>query len=267
MDLRLIWDTATRKTKIKVNCIFLLGSKTENKDQCSPLWSSCVSLSGVSHSLLFVRSSLWAQPALKGTRLALSSVEEEEIISLIFWVTPVMSGTIQTSGHTLAQFNFKSHDTPSLVVLSTSKRLGHWGINQITDLLTAAALVLEPGLFSASNGHFQGQAQAPVFAKLFRSKGSSGVVMTENDRRGSYSSPASELVPPVRFSADQLQWWPLVGGWVVVGISSWIKMAEHNEAPGSFLHLTGIYSSTGRMLCVVGGRRERGEKKEGEREV
>ena len=37
MDLRLIWDTATRKTKIKVNCIFLLGSKTENQDQCSPL--------------------------------------------------------------------------------------------------------------------------------------------------------------------------------------------------------------------------------------
>ena len=70
-----------------------------------------------------------------------------------------MSGTIQTVGHTLAQFDFKSHDTLSLVVLSTSKRLGHWGINRITDLLTAAVLVLEPDLFSASNGHFQGQAQ------------------------------------------------------------------------------------------------------------
>ena len=52
-------------------------------------------------------------------------VEEEEIIALLFQVTAVTSGTIQTAEYTLVQLGFKSHDTLSLVVVSTSKRLGH----------------------------------------------------------------------------------------------------------------------------------------------
>lgn len=77
----------------------------------------------ISCSLLEV--SRWAQPVLKGTPLALSSVEEEEIIALLFQVTAVTSGTIQTAEYTLVQLGFKSHDTLSLVVVATSKRLGH----------------------------------------------------------------------------------------------------------------------------------------------
>lgn len=206
--------------------------------------------------------SRWAQPALKGTRLALSSVEE--IIALLCRVTSVMSGTIQTAGHTLVRFGFKSHDTLSLVVVSTSYTTFQWGVNRIPDLLTVAALVLEPGLFSSSSGHFSGQAQPWCLQNSSDQKAVWGwwwQKMTERHR--SYSSPASGLAALARFSADQLQQWPLVGGWMVVGGSpielKWQRVMKPQEA--SYTWLASIVQLVGSCVLLGEGGEDREERR------